>query len=125
MVLSVLLHGAAESWALSRTQLSRLETLHNSWLRCITVLGYCRSSGQQKTHQLPIISVMIKERRLRWLGHAVHRSDNNVVKQLLFATMIPGHVQPVGRPCGTWMHYAMRDVKDMGQQMGYRSLDSE
>ena len=34
-----------------------------------------------------------------------------------------GHVQPVGRPCGTWMHYAMRDVKDMGQQMGYRSLE--
>ena len=23
----------------------------------------------------------------------------------------------------TWMHYAMRDVKDMGQQMGYRSLE--
>ena len=42
-----------------------------------------------------------------------------MVKQLIFATRIPGHVQPVGRPCGTWMHYAMRDVKDMGQQMGY------
>ena len=27
-------------------------------------------------------------------------------------------MQPVGRPCGTWMHYAMRDVKDMGQQIG-------
>ena len=40
-----------------------------------------------------------------------------------FAMRIPGHVQPVGRPCGTWMHYAMRDVKDMGQQMGYRSLE--
>ena len=40
-------------------------------------------------------------------------------KQLLFATRIPGHVQPVGRPCGTWMHYAMRDVKDMGQQMDH------
>ena len=38
-------------------------------------------------------------------------------------TRIPGHVQPVGRPCGTWIHYAMRDVKDMGQQMGYRSLE--
>ena len=37
--------------------------------------------------------------------------------------IIPGHVQPVGRPCGTWMHYAMRDVMDMGQQMGYRSLE--
>ena len=55
----------------------------------------------EKTHQLPI-SVMIKERR---------------------GEEIPGHVQPVGRPCGTWMHYAMRDVKDMGQQMGYRSLE--
>ena len=40
-----------------------------------------------------------------------------------FAMRIPGHVQPVGRPCGTWMHYAMRDVNDMGQQMGYRSLE--
>ena len=63
-------------------------------------------------------------------GHGAYflharRSDNNMVKQLLFATRIPGHVQPVGWPCGTWMHYAMRDVKDMGQQMGYRSLDSE
>ena len=32
-------------------------------------------------------------------------------------------MQPVGRTCGTWMHYAMRDVKDMGQQMGYCSLE--
>ena len=36
-----------------------------------------------------------------------------------FATRVPGHVQPVGQPCGSWMHYATRDVKDMGQQMGY------
>ena len=48
-----------------------------------------------------MISVMIKERRLRWLGHAARRSDNNMVKQLIFSTRIPGHVQPVGRPCGT------------------------
>ena len=33
------------------------------------------------------------------------------------------NVQHVGRPCGTWMHYARRDVKDMGQQMGYHSLE--
>ena len=81
MVLSVLLHGAAESWALSRTQLSGLETLHihNSWLRCITrdTVGRPDSIStkdlMEKTHRLPI-SVMIKERRLRWLGHAARRS---------------------------------------------------
>ena len=67
MVLSVLLHGAAESWALSRT---RLETLHNSWLKCITrdTVGGPDSIStkdlMEKTHLLPI-SVMIKERRLR------------------------------------------------------------
>ena len=26
---------------------------------------------------------------------------------------IPGHVQPVGRPCGTWVYYAVRDVEDI------------
>ena len=45
-----------------------------------------------------------------------------MVKQLIFATRVTGHVQPIGRPYGTWMHYAMMDVKDMGQQMGYRGL---
>ena len=66
---------------------------------------------------------MIKARRLRWLGHAARCSDNNMVKQLIFATRVPGHIQHVGRPSGTWMHYAMRDVKDMGQHMGYHSLE--
>ena len=32
-------------------------------------------------------------------------------------------MQPVGWPCGTWTYYAVRDMKDMGQQMGYRSLE--
>ena len=31
-----------------------------------------------KTHQLPI-SVMIQERKSRWVGHASHRSDNSMV----------------------------------------------
>ena len=30
-----------------------------------------------------------------------------MVKQLLFATRIPEHVQPVGRPCGNWPKEAM------------------
>ena len=53
--------------------------------------GYCRWSGQhlmEKTHQLPT-SIMIKERRLRWLGHAARRSDNNMVKQLILLRGYP------------------------------------
>ena len=32
-------------------------------------------------------------------------------------------MQPIGRPCGIWMYEAMRDAMDMGQQLGYRSLE--
>ena len=85
---------AAKSWALSRTQLSRLETLHNSWLRCITrdTVGSPDSIStkdlMEKTHQLPI-NVMIKERILKWLGHAARHPDN-MVKQFLSVTRVPG-----------------------------------
>ena len=58
--------------------------------------------------------------RLSWPGRAACRSDNSTAKQLIFATRIPGHVQPAGRPGSTWMYYA---IKDMGQHMGYRSLE--
>ena len=43
---------------------------------------------------------------------AVRTSDNNVVKQLLLDGLVA---------LGCIMLY-MRDVKDMGQQMGYHSL---
>ena len=36
---------------------------------------------------------------------------------------MPADVQPGGRPGGTQVYYAMKDVKDMWQQMGYRSLE--
>ena len=55
-----------------------IETLQNSWLQCImrdTVGGpdsiYTKDL-MEKTYQLPI-SIMIKERRSRWLGHAARR----------------------------------------------------
>ena len=50
--------------------------------------------------------------------HAARRSDNNMVKQLLFATRIPEHVQPVGRPCDTWMHYAIEGCEGHGSANG-------
>ena len=61
---------------------------------------------------------MMKEGRLRWLGHADQHSDNSMVKQPLFATRMPGHVQPV-----LVVYAALRDVSDAGQQIGYHSLE--
>ena len=53
-------------------------------------------------------------------GHT-DRQAPTLCEQYYINTLL--FIKPVGRPCGTWMHYAMRDVKDMGQQMGYRSLE--
>ena len=36
----------------------------------------------------------------------VYSSSVYICIGILFAMRIPEHVQPVGRPCGTWMHYA-------------------
>ena len=43
-----------------------------------------------------------------------------VKQQLLFTTRIPDLLDGL---VALRMHYAMRDVKDMGQQMGYRNLE--
>ena len=59
------------------------------------------------------------------INNSITGSNNksNMAKRHNFATIL-GHVQPIGRPCGTWMHYARKDVMDMGQQNGYRSLEN-
>ena len=66
----------------------------------------------------------IKEGRLRWLGHAARRSDNNMVKSFFLLRGYPDmcNLLDVLVALG-YALYAMRDVKDMGQQMGYRSLE--
>ena len=59
-----------------------------------------------------LLAVMIKERRLRWLGHAARRSNNNMAKQLILLQGYPD-MYPVGRPCDTWKYYVMKNVKDI------------
>ena len=50
-----------------------------------------------------------------------------MVIQLFFAAGAPGHVQPIGRPCSTWLYYAMKDVSDVGVKLGQnnRILDCD
>ena len=112
MVLSVILHGAAESL------LSRLETLHNGWLRCLTVSDTVGSLNNispkdlmEKTYQIPI-NVMKRGDYDGWGMQLVIRT-NSMVKQLIFATMTPGHVQ------------LLDGLVAIGYivQMGYRSLE--
>ena len=33
-----------------------------------------------------------------------------LTEQRVFATGVPGHARPIGRPCSTWMCHAMKDL---------------
>ena len=111
LVLSRLIYGAAESWALMGSQAAQLETFHNSCM-----MGRYRGTGGPSTvelldatGQMPI-SQLVSRHRIRWLGHAARKPEPAIVNQLLHADSIPGHPRPVGRP-----HYTITfsEVKTM------------
>jgi len=59
-----------------------------------------------------IIELIIKERRLRWLGHVLRMEDSRIPCQ---ATQWEprGYKRKPGRPKKNWMHIIRRDLKDM------------
>ena len=93
IVLPMLLYGAAESWAPTEAQTQRLDVFHTRCLRRmlgVTVLDISNSELFERTGARPV-SAILREYRLRWLGHVARREDSRWVKQLLFAHEMPGH----------------------------------
>jgi hypothetical protein len=124
-VLPVLVYGAAESWAPTKTQLHRdLDVFNTTRLRVITgtpMMGPDTPSNEslyQKTKQ-PAISAMLRTHRLRWLGHMARMSEDRLAKQLLFATAPRSADGPwtrariQGGPAQTWNRLARSDLRDM------------
>ena len=124
VVIPTLLYGAAESWALSQGQLSRLDAFNAKCLR--------RILGVQQRHpammpnaevyaltKQPAISDLLRKHRLRWLGHMARMQDSTAVKQLLFSTA--SRVEPVrqagvqrrvqGAPAMAYNRVLLRDVQ--------------
>ena len=113
VVLSVLLYGAAESWALTESQLHRVCVFHTTCLR--RILGVSRTdhvSNEELFAQahVPCISVLLRRHRLRWLGHLARMPANRFAKQLLFAHEVPEGARRVGRPHAEWGVAALADI---------------
>ena len=94
LVLSRLMYGAAESWALTGSQAAQLETFHNSCMR--RMMGRYRGTGGpftaellDVTGQMPI-SQLLSRHRVRWLGHAARKPETTIVNQLLHADYTQG-----------------------------------
>lgn len=97
-VLTVLLYGG-ESWALSAKLVQRLETFHQRCLRQILGIRYwehisnvdiCTRTG------VPPVKVILRRRRLLWLGHVGRMENGRLVKRLLFGQQ--NGTRPRGQP---------------------------
>ena len=56
------------------------------------------------------LPVLLRARRLKWLGHLARMRDRRVAKQLLFADEVPRGARQVGRPQLVWADQARADL---------------
>ena len=101
-----------ESWTLTEAQGVRPETFHNGCLR--EMMGLHRGPDGPSTAELlartsqASMADHMRRPRVRWLGQAARKTNDAMVKQLLFAHSIPGHSRPIGCPHLTWMDTTMQ-----------------
>jgi hypothetical protein len=122
VVLSVLLYGAAESWALTEAQMLRLAVFHTTCLR--RLLGFNRLDRVENSQLfadagIPSMEELLRAQRLRWLGHLARMPATRWAKQLLFAHEVPGAPgRGVGRPHVVWADLAKADVEARRAELG-------
>ena len=83
LVISTLLYGA-ESWPLSVTQMKKLEAAHHKFQRRllgITWRDKVRNEDISKKTGSRKLEDIIKERRLRWLGHVLRMDNSRTARQ--------------------------------------------
>ena len=56
---------------------------------------------------------LLKQRRLRWLGHVVRMADGRIPKDLLYGELVQGN-RPRGRPQLRYKDICKRDLKALG-----------
>ena len=98
-VLSTLLYGS-ESWAAYAVQEKRLNTFHLRHLRLILGIEWHHKVTKNEVLRradMDSIYSLLKQRRLRWLGHVRRMDDGRIPKDLLYGELVEGK-RSQGRP---------------------------
>lgn len=113
-VLSTLLY-AAETWTTYARHLRQLESFHMRCLRHIlNIKWFQRLTNAQVRHKAHInftISGLVRQRRLRWLGHVERRKDDRLPKQILHG-WVDG-TRPFHRPKRRWTDCIVEDLESV------------
>ena len=114
-VLSTLLYGS-ETWTLYTSQEKRLNTFHMKCLRKINGISwkdFVTNSEVLEKANLDSIPTILKQKRLRWLGHVARMEDGRLPKDMLFGDLSTGS-RPRGRPCLCYRHICKQDLRSVG-----------
>ena len=114
-VISTLLYGS-ESWTMRAHHEKRLNVFH---MRCLRrILGI---TWQDKVTnkvvlagtEIPSLDTLLKQRRMRWLGHVTWMEDGRIPKDLLYGELATGK-RPTGRPQLYFKDVCKRDLQALG-----------
>ena len=112
--LSTLLY-SSESWTLRARREKKFNafhmrsfrrTLHITWQDKVTNNSVLERPG------IPSMYTLLKQRRMRWLGHVVRMDDGRIPKDLLYGELAQGK-RPTGRPQLRYKDVCKRDLKAM------------
>ena len=111
-VISTLLYGS-EAWTTYARQERRLNTFHMRILR--RILGISWQDKVPNTEVLsraglPSMYTLLRQRRLRWLGHVHRMPDGRIPKDLLYGELASGK-RSTGRPQLRYHDVVKRDMK--------------
>ena len=116
-VLSTLLYGS-ETWTLYAKQTQRLHTFHMRCLRRllgVTWKDHVRNEEVIKRAGSSSMTDLLRQRRLRWLGHVCRMEDGRIPKDLLFGELATGS-RPRGRPHLRFKDLCKRDLLECGHK---------
>ena len=111
-VLSTLLY-ASETWTLYAHQEKRLSVFH---MRCLRrILGITWSDRVTNNEvleraKIPSMVTLLRQRRLRWLGHVCRMDEGRIPKDILYAELASGK-RETGRPHLRFKDVCKRDMK--------------
>ena len=115
-VLSVLLYGA-ECWRVTQRDSQRLSGFHTSCLRKICRIYWPQKITNKELYQRTgqrDITMVITQRRWRWLGHVIRKDRDSITRTALRWTRDSGR-RKRGRPRETWRRTIEAEMRTAGK----------
>jgi len=117
IILSTLLYGA-DVWPLTATLTKSLDAGHHRWQRSILGISWkdriTNVEVRARTGQQTMDNIL-RERRLRWLGHVFRMDHKRIPQQALYCQwQVPGYKRGPGRPRANWRGAVSKDLRKMG-----------